>query len=162
MSNNNVRVDAEPIVLIDEDNLDKECIRLPSNYLQCACNSADAKREVDELKAELDVIEADLSRKIRADPARYGIEKLTEGGLGSTVILQKSYREALKNLQEARYQHDLHQAVVNAMEHKKRSLTLLVELLGLSYYSSPKVSEKGRDAVETMTKKKVRHFRDED
>jgi len=49
------------------------------------------------------------------------------------------------------------------LEHKKRSLTLLVELHGLGYFSDVKVSEKGREAVNEMLRKKVhKKFRDDD
>jgi hypothetical protein len=48
------------------------------------------------------------------------------------------------------------QAVVWALEHKKRSLTLLVELHGMGYFSAPKISPEGKAAVEDMTKRRVR------
>jgi chorismate mutase len=147
---------APSVVQIDEHNLDKECINLPSQYLQYAHLAAEAKRDVGELKAELDVVEADLSKSVRADPAKYGIEKLTEAGLKEVVRTRKAYRETQDRLQEAQYHAELAQAVVWALEHKKRSLTLLVDLHGMGYFSSPKVSKAGREAVDDMTKNRVR------
>ena len=150
---------APSVVQIDEHNLDKECINLPSQYLQYAHLSAEAKRDVGELKAELDVVEADLSKLVRADPAKYGIEKLTEAGLKEVVRTRKAYREAQDKLQEAQYHAELAQAVVWALEHKKRALTMLVELHGMGYFSNPKISASGKAAVEEMTKCKVRSCR---
>jgi hypothetical protein len=156
---------AQSVVEIDKLNLDRECIRLPSDYLKYANLSADLKFRVDQLKAELDALEADLGKQIRSNPAEFGLEKVTESAIGAVVITQESYRGKLIKLQRARHQQDLAQAVVWALEHKKRSLTLLVELHGLGYFANPKLSERGKAAVEEMTKNKVRprrRFMEED
>jgi len=153
---------AESVVEIDANNLDKECIRLPSDYLQAAYQSAEAKRDVAEARAELSVTEADLAKEIRADPTTYGIEKVTESAINSAVITSPGYIKAKQAVQDAEYHADLAQAVVWALEHKKRSLTLLVELHGMSYFAKPKVSEAGRDAVERMTQRKVRRAREDE
>jgi hypothetical protein len=147
---------AQSIVQIDENALDKECIRLPGDFLKYATRSADAKRNVDEAKAALDVTQAELGKKIRAMPEEFGLDKITEASLASTIILQQQFKGAQTVLFEARHEHDLIQAVVSAMDHKKRSLTLLVDLYGMSYFSSPKLSTEGREAVQEMTKRATR------
>lgn len=149
------------VVQIDRNNLDKECVRLPSDYVKYAHIAADAKRDVDELKCHLDVIEADLRKQIRDTPGKFGIEKLTESSLSETVLLQSEYRKKLKELNRARHESEMAQAVVWGLEHKKRTLTLLVELHGMGYFSAPKVSERGREAVQEMTRKKVHRLRDD-
>jgi len=118
---------------------------------------------MDEKKAHLDVVQAQLAKEIRADPESFEIEKLTEAALASTILLQPRYQKALSIFQKAKHDYDLIQALVWALEHKKRSLTLLVELHGLGYFSDVKVSEKGREAVNEMLRKKVhKKFRDDD
>jgi len=146
----------ENVVQIDELNLDKECIRLPSDYLKYASAAADAKRRVSSVENELSVIQADLASKIRANPQNYGLEKVTEAAIQASITCQSEYQEAYKKLIKVRHESDLAQAVVWALEHKKRSLTLLVELHGMGYFSAPKISKKGKEAVEEMTKKSVR------
>lgn len=160
----NIERDAsQAVVQIDELNLDKECIRLPGDYLKWAHLSADAKREVDELENRLKVVQADLAKDVRANPEDFGLDKVTESGLAAVVLTLPGYQKALVRVQEARHQAELVQAVVWALEHKKRTLTLLVELHGMGYFSSPKVSERGREAVEEMTKRNVRRrFSSED
>jgi len=154
----------QPIsVEIDKNNLDKECIHLPNDYIVAARHAAEARLEMDERKATLDVVEAELAKAIRADPESFEIEKLTEATLTSTILLQPRYQKARGVYQKAKHESDLAQALVWALEHKKRSLTLLVELHGLGYFSDVKVSEKGREAVNDMLRKKVhRKFRDDD
>ena len=148
-------LNSSSVVQIDENKLDKECIRLPSSYLQYAHKAAEAKRDVMELKAELEVVEADLGRRIRDTPGKYGLEKITEAAVAGVILLQPSYQEKLKELHSAQHAQEMAQAVVNALEHKKRSLTLLVELHGMGWFSAPKVSDKGKEAVREMMKKGV-------
>lgn len=152
----------QSVVEIDEDNLDKECIRIPSDYLKFAHQAVNAKRDVDEAKARLDVIEAELSKEIRAAPADFGIEKVTETAITGAITMSPRYQKSVQKLNEFKHKAELAQAVVWALEHKKRSLTLLVELHGLGYFSSPKISKEGKQAVEDMTKRKVRRFHEDD
>jgi len=150
-------------VEIDKNNLDKECIHLPNDYVVAARQAADVRLDMDEKKAFLDVVQAQLAKEIRADPESFEIEKLTEAALSSTILLQPRYQKALASFQKAKHDYDLIQALVWALEHKKRSLTLLVELHGLGYFSDVKVSEKGREAVNEMLRKKIhKKFRDDE
>lgn len=151
----------QSVVTIDEHALDKECIRLPSDYLKYAHRAAECKRDVDEAKAQLDLVQARVSADIRADPAKYGLEKVTESAISTTVLMHKRYQEAAKTHQDAKLLSEQMQAVVWALEHKKRSLTLLVELHGMGYFANPKITEKGREAVEKMTQRRVRTHRDD-
>lgn len=151
----------DSIVAIDEHNLDRECIRLPSDYLKYAHRSANAKRDVAEAEAARSVVEADLAKKIRLKPEAYGLEKVTEAGIKSTIETRVEYKEADALVRDARYKSDLAQAVVWALEAKKRTLTLLVELHGMGYFAAPKVSERGREVVEQMTQRKTRRLRDD-
>ena len=139
------------VVEIDENNLDRECIRLPSDYLKFAHLSADKKRDVAEAANRLKVVEADIAKAVRDNPGAYGLEKVTEGAI-KEIIISKS-QKAVRDLRDAEHQADIAHAVVQALEHKKRAVTLLVELHGMSYFANPKVSERGREAVNAMTRK---------
>jgi len=148
--------EAESITEIDKDNLDKECVNLPSDYRRFAFLAAESKRDVQEAKAYADVVSARLGLQIRKNPAKYDIEKLTESIVSATILVQEEQVEATKALIKVQHRYEMTQAVVWAMEHKKRALTLLVELHGLGYFSDVKMSSKGKEAVEEMTKKQVR------
>ena len=145
----------ESIVAIDELSLDKECIRLPTQYLQAAHNSAQAKRDQNEAKSQLDVVHAELGSAIRQSPEKYGLDKVTESSITATILAQKSYKQARQAFDQACYEAEMAQALVWAMEHKKRALTLLVDLHGMGYSSNVKMSSAGKQAVEEMTKKAV-------
>ena len=162
MSDIDVPEEVRGVVQIDENNLDKECIRLPSDYLKWAWWSADLKRDADEAKARLAVVQADLSNKVRSSPGDYGLDKVTEAGISAVILSLATFQKAQKGLQEANYQAEMAQAVIWALEHKKRSLTLLVDLHGMGYFSTVKLTQKGRQAVEDMTKQRVRRPREEE
>ena len=139
------------VVRINELELDKECVRLPGDYLKYAHLAVDQKRDVDEAKATLDMVQADIGKKVRDMPAKYGLEKVTEAGIQSAVLTSEDYQKALARLNRRKHQQERTQAVVWSLEHKKRSLTLLVELHGMGYFSNPKLSEKGKAAIQDMT-----------
>lgn len=143
------------VVEINEHSLDKECLRLPRDYLAAAIESADAKRDVDRAKADLDLAEADFSIHFRSEAAKTG-EKITESQLKTVVACQPKFLRAQQQVIKAKHRADLAQAVVWAIEAKKRSLTLLVDLHGMGYFSSPRITENGKKAVEEMTKRRVR------
>ncbi len=157
-----MKEEAQSVVSINESALDKECIKLPTDYLRFAHRLAEAKRDVDELKAALDLTEAECAKSIRSAPEKYGLEKDTEKAVAAAVLMHPKYQQALKDYQLVKHTADLAQAVVGALECKKRTLTLLVELHGMGYFANPKVSERGRDAVNNMTKVKIRNRLRED
>jgi hypothetical protein len=154
--------EAEQILLIDENALDKECVKLPTQYIQWATKAADRKARVDELKNGMELVEAQLKQQIRSNPGDFGLEKVTEGALCELLLTQPDYQAALKRHNRAKHLYELAQAVVWALEHKKRSLTLLVDLHGMGYFAEPRVSQAGKEAVQNMSKVRSTRRRDDD
>jgi len=151
--------EAETITEIDKDNLDVECVNLPSAYRQYAFMAAEAKRDVQEAKAQLDVTQAELSRDARAKPHLFGLEKVTETALTGAVLCSKRFPQDQKALLKAQHAYEMCNAVVWALEHKKRALTLLVELHGMGYFGEVRTSPEGKQAIEQMMQAKVRRRR---
>jgi len=147
---------AESVVAIDDKNLDRECILLPTQYIRAAFQAAEAKRDAVEAKNLLSVIEADMAKEVRGDPVGFGIEKVTEAAVNAAVITSGKFRKAKQAQQDADYNSDIAQALVWAMEHKKRALTMLVELHGMGYFSAPKISEDGKRVIEQQMQRRAR------
>jgi len=103
--------EAESITEIDKDNLDKECVNLPSDYRRFAFLAAESKRDVQEAKAYADVVSARLGLQIRKNPAKYDIEKLTESIVSATILVQDAQVEATKELIKAKNRYEIKQAV---------------------------------------------------
>lgn len=148
--------DAESAVQIDPLKLDLECITLPSQVLKWSVACAESRSKMDEEKAQLEITTADADKVIRADPGHFGLDKVTEAGIKSAIAVHKEVKKAQDRLLDAKNEYDLLCAVVNALDTKKRTLTLLVDLHGMGYFSGVKLSAEGQEAVDRMTQTAVR------
>lgn len=126
-----------PVVDIDEANLHEEWIRQPALFHRWARRLALNKTRVSTLKAALDMTKAECSLQLRKDPGRMGLPRATDAAVEAAVLLHPKYREAMRRLIKARERMDLCQAVVDACEHRKKSLENLVTLFGMDYFSRP-------------------------
>src|SRR5690606_17538811 len=78
---------------IDEQALDVEWLQQADLMRKYASYAAATKRYMDELKERLEVERARLDLEIRKDPAKYGIEKVTESAIQSAILMQPEYQE---------------------------------------------------------------------
>lgn len=134
-------------VQIDEHKLDREAVRLPTDFIRWAYETAERRRDLDEAKAALEVTQARIGKQVRDTPAKFGLEKCTEGALDNVLATHEEVRAAQKAVAEANHNHNLAQAVVSALEVKKRSIQNLVELHGMGYFGTPRLSESGKEAM---------------
>jgi hypothetical protein len=127
----------EQDVSIDETALDVEWLQQANLMYKYARYQAETKKAMDEAKERLDFIRAKLEMDIRANPENYGLSKVTESAIASTILLQPEYQEASKKYVEARYENDMTVAAVRAIDQKKTALENLVKLLSVSYFAGP-------------------------
>lgn len=138
-------------VQIDESQLDKEWLTHAETFYQAAVELATARAKVSEAKAGFEVIEAGIAKRIRTSPESFGVLKVTEGTISEAIKLTPEYDQALSRLNKAKYRMDMCQALVDALDHKKKALESLVYLHGQNYFSSPRV--KLTPEMEKMTEK---------
>lgn len=141
---------------IDPHRLDEEWVEQPRRYFLMAQGQADARMRWEEAKNRLEVVRAEIDRDIRRDPAAYGIAKLTESAIESTIPLQAKYERARHQVVEAKHEYDIWDAGLGALDHKKKGLENLVQLHLSSYYAKPREPEDNREAMEEMTKQRIR------
>lgn len=142
---------------IDELALDKEWVEHPGLFLKWARKSADARLKLAEAKAQLELDEALISKLIRDKPENYGIQKVTEPVIESTIKLQQGYQKSLRAFNEAKYEVDKIQAVVDALEHRKKALENAVTLHVQGYTAEPKTRNKEvNDRYNELARKKLR------
>jgi len=135
-----MNLDYENDIWIDQDSLDLEWLNQPRLVYVYAKNLAYWKKQVELQKQELDLIRAQLDKKIRENPADFGINvRLTESVVGNAIIEQSEYIDANSRLVDTRYELNIAQAAVNAMEHRKSALENLVRLFGQQYFAGPQV-----------------------
>ena len=122
---------------IDRFQLEKEWVDQPAMMHAWSLQAAEAQLKYDEAKSRLEAVKARLDKEIRDSPADFGIGKVTETVVSNAVVNQKDYQRAVREVNLARYELQIAQAAVNALEHRKRALSMLVELWVHEYYAGP-------------------------
>jgi len=131
------KLNYEQDVQIDPDALDVEWLEQADLMRRYATHAAQTRQEMDEAKERLEVMKASIEMDIRSQPEIYGLTKVTEGGIQSTIMLQKEYQGLTEAYISARYENEVANAAVRAIDQKKTALENLVKLLGQSYFAGP-------------------------
>jgi len=142
---------------IDKDRLDQEWSNQPLLYWKWAKKAADAQMAYDEAKSELSVERAELDLDIRSYPGKHGLAdvKITESVITSTIDNNQVVKSLTKRVRQAKHDLDISKAAVEALEHKKKALSYLVELWIRDYYSEPHARASSDEGNE-WTKRQVR------
>jgi 3-deoxy-D-arabino-heptulosonate 7-phosphate (DAHP) synthase len=150
------------IIDIDLDNLEKEWLD-QAPRMQSACRKVSRmKKKMANAKAHLELVQARLDLKVRGNPKKYGLKKVTEPGIKNTVITLDEFQRATKALIQAKFMVDMAEATVSGLEHRKKALEEEVQLWSQSYFSTPRL-KKGteghvRDRIQTeIARKRFRH-----
>lgn len=131
--------DYEQDTAIDPDALDTEWLEQPRLMMRYAQFLANSRRELERAKEKLDIIRAELDKEIRTDPEKFGIAKVTEGAINSTILTNSDFQAGQKELNDAQYEVNMAQGAVRAIEGKKDALENLVRLHGQQYFAGPRV-----------------------
>jgi len=129
----------EEDIKIDDTALDVEWLEQPGLMLRYSRHAANARMEVDKAKEAFELTKAELDKEIRSYPDRFGIEKITDKVVENTLPMQKDYKEASERLINAKFELDVANGALRAMEARKDALENLARLLGLQYFSGPKI-----------------------
>ena len=141
---------------IDENNLDGEWLNQAVLYFDFAAKLADARREVDLSKSQLEVAKATVAKQVRDDPENYGLLKVTERAVEEAIPLQPIVQTVMKKLIEAKHTADILSAAVEGLNHRKKALEKRVDLFLANYFSKPRASEGSRERMEEVEKRSVR------
>lgn len=141
----------DDLLQIDEHRLDRECSKLPSQYRQAAFQAADTSQNIDELKAELRVAEAELRLKIRTTPGQFGFEKVTEGTIGEIVTVSPKVIALEKKIRDLDKKLALEKVLVTAMDYKKRAITNLVDLHVAGWHAEVRPNEQQSQALRKLS-----------
>ena len=137
--------------------LDREWVHQPFLYYEVSVELAGAMKEMEETKAKLDLVSAELDKKIRSNPKNYDLgEKPTETSIQKTILLRPKHLEAMQFLIDARYLVEVLSAKKWALEHRKAALENLVKLQLSNYSAAPRSPEGMEDRIDQMKKKHIR------
>ncbi len=140
---------------IDPTNLDLEWQKQPKLYYLASLELADSRAEVDRLKSLCDVVEAEVQKKVLANPARYDCENSTVAVVKAAVTREMSKKMCTVKLRKAKHRVDVVQAYVGGLDQKKRALEGHVSLFVHNYYSTPREPKGSHEYVETMRADRV-------
>ncbi len=149
-------------IRIDKSQLDVEWEKQPIRMMEAAEMLAKAEKELTEAKIACELVEAQVSLKVRRKPEKYlNGAKLTEAVVDAIIASHEEVIAARTKKTEAAYQVDLLKAVVSALHQKKAALQDLVTLHSMSYFSAPKTSAKmtgkAREKFENGQKRRIRN-----
>lgn len=141
---------------IDKNMLDDEWLNQPKRYFEWAVRLEDARADFEICKAEFDVVKSELDLAIRTNPDDYDLPKVTDKSIAAALITQQGYKDAQQDMFETKHRVGVLQAVVTALDHRKKALEKLVDLHGQKYFASPRASESSREAMSDVEKGSVR------
>lgn len=136
----NKEVDYEKDMSIDEDALDVELLEQPRLTYKYNKILAKREQELSNTKDSLNLIKADLDKKYRSNPEKYGIEKVTDASITAAIQRDKDYQEANQEVIDAQYEYMIAKGAVDAISNQRKSaLENLVKLHGMNYFAGPVV-----------------------
>jgi hypothetical protein len=110
-----------------------------------------AKKELRTVQSRREVVGAEVKRRIRKRPDRYGIKRFSEGALKEALTLDLDYQSIVDEENKAQDKVDSYQGIVNVLEHRKRSIEGEITLHGQGYFAKPKVSKEAQDRMNTAS-----------
>lgn len=128
---------------IDEKDLVNEWEKQPELFFKYSVKLADARRDLDEEKAALSVVHAELDREIRENPEEFGMGKVTEPAIKAAIPLQDVYQEQERKIREVKHRVEVLSAYVAALDQRKKALEKIVDLHGQQYWSVPRSNDEG-------------------
>lgn len=147
---------------IDENQLDVEWLGQPELYYEWATKLADAIYDLDEAKAELELVQAEVENSIRSQPDKYGMEKITEKAVAAAVPMQQEYQDQSSAFNKAKHRVALYKATVDSLDQRKRALEKLVDLRLANYFSEPRAkTDAAKEEMDNVKKKSIRRGRRE-
>lgn len=142
---------------IDRDCLDVEWENQSSLVFHWCEVLAEARLSYETTKSDYDVAKANCERTIRDKPEKFGITKLTEASVAAALTIHPKVLAAEAAVRGARHAVDVANAMVTALDHKKRALENLVQLHSMGYFSDPKArNEESEEVVANRRKARTR------
>lgn len=129
----------EKDIIIDETALDIEWLNQPRLFMKYAKNAAQTRANLDQAKEALDITKSEVDADIREHPEKFGVAKVTETAIQGAIVLDSRFKKANKVYLDAKYEADIAQSAVQAMNQRKDALENMVKLFGMKYFAGPEM-----------------------
>lgn len=149
---------AKPIDMFrpDANRLEEEWVEQSGLVWTWGKKLAKARKRVEDKKAQLELVEAELELAIRNKPSSFGLDRLREASIKKTVVIQPEYKRAKKSLSRAKFKVGLTEAYVNGLEHKKASLEALLKIEARDWWAEPRVPKELKEHMGDTRKRSTR------
>jgi len=137
-------------IKIDKYSLDLEFEKHPMLYHEFAMDMVGAEDEKDQAKDKLELLRAQLDVQIRDNPKKFGLEKITEAAISSTILQTNEYKEAQEYYNNTVGNLRILRIAVESLNQKKVALENLVKLYLGEYYSKEAPREIKENAAERV------------
>lgn len=121
-------------ISIDPTQLEKECVNQPILYDEIGELTTEYQAIVKGAENHLDFVSAEISTNVRKDPAKYGVDKVTDKSVESTVVLSKEYQAAVAEVIESNKVLGFLKVLQNSVEQRKPMINNLVTLYVHNFY----------------------------
>jgi hypothetical protein len=125
---------------VDRHNLDAALEQIPNEIKTWGQSVVEAQLDLMIAEQKLDLIQAQQSIAIRNSPSEYGISKVTEDLIKSTVTVQPAYQAALTDYTAKKNAVNSAKAILDALEVRRSSLKHLAELTISGFLGSTQVN----------------------
>jgi hypothetical protein len=131
--------DFKEAIKIDPLQLDKAVLIQADLVVEWSELWAEATRDRDRLKERINIVRAECDKDIRSNPKKFGWEDAkspTEGFINANIPLHPKMKEVNEELIDLQYDVNIYSIAREALDHRKRAVTILMELYKSDYYSS--------------------------
>ena len=126
---------------IDMNDLEGEWLKQPSLFMYYSEAHAEAIKERENAKNNLDIVDAQLDSEIRRDWEKHWTKSPTETAVKNWVLQHEKHKKALDLFNDKSHSVNLLQSAKSAFDHRRKALENLVTLLVTGFHSEPKVSK---------------------
>ena len=144
----------------DINQLDWEWVRQPKLYFHWSEKLRKAKKRMDRAERDFKLVQSDIDLEIRKKPKKFGLDaKPFEKAITSTIVQQKKYKAAQKEVFKRQDRANTLRNVVASLDQRRKALENLVDLWTKQYFATPRASEQSKEVVDDMLKASARKKR---
>lgn len=147
----------EHCLRIDELRLVEEWVAQPVLIYKALEAQGQARRELDAAKDQMAALQAHLSQQIRSNPEEFGIDKITEKAIESTISLVPDVVKLQATMRQLKYSVDMYAALTTALDHKKKALENIVVLQNQAWHAEPRATAAAKEAFDQERVRQARH-----
>jgi len=141
---------------LDLNTLDRHWLEQAKLVFNYGNKLAEAKEALERAKAAHEVRRAETMSDIVTNPEKYELKKTTADVIKSTIDIHPNVMTAQKLIQSSKYEVDICQVMMSALDHRKAALENLVKLHGQQYFATPQTDNTGQEVLQNQKANKLK------